>query len=96
MQKNALVRAAKRKGFVERYPPASKHEVYTYVHSGAEVGAVMLTLSRSHTDLSQAMVASLRRELHFDNKRQFESYVECTFTKEDYETLLRGKGLLHI
>jgi len=94
MQKRTLIRAAKLKGFIERYPPASKHEMYTFMHAGVEVGSVILTLSRSHRELSQAMISTLRKELHFDSKKQFESYVTCSFTQQEYETLLRGKGLL--
>lgn len=96
MERSDLVGAAKRKGFAERKPPGTNHDIYTLRVDGLETNIILLvSRGTGHRTLSKKMVGKIKRELSFQTQEQFKQFVTCTFSEKDYVEMLRRTGKLN-
>ena len=86
-------KAALKKGFREirkgthvfyRYTD-SKGEVYDRVHT-------MVSHGSGYSDLSDALISKMSKQLLFDKKKDFEEFIECTYSEKKYRDHLRKEG----
>jgi len=47
--------------------------------------------SKKYKDLSENLISKIRKQLHFDSKKQFLDFLKCDYTLEDYYALLKAK-----
>lgn len=51
-------------------------------------------LSMGSSDPGRDNLQKMKRQLYFDNYQEFSDLVDCTFSEQQYITMLRQKGLL--
>ena len=51
---------------------------------------------RKYKTLHDSIVSRIYKALHFDNKQQFLSFLDCPYTLENYQRMLFEKGLIDI
>jgi len=90
----------KRKNFVHLTYKKNNPHYHFYLEYPADSGEIQYQINtwRSvHPDqkfLSDNRVKDCADELHFEKKKDFEDFINCTFSYEKYIELLKGKNLL--
>jgi hypothetical protein len=67
----------------------SKHERYDIIIDGVTLATT--TMSRGHTELGDALVSMVARQLHL-NKQDLEKLVECTLSRDEYVQRLQNEN----
>ena len=91
-----LESALLKKGF--RKTDGGDHNYFFY-YIGEEKTKVRTKISRgSHGKkmIGDSLISVIKDQMHFDEKTQLIEFVECTFSKEDYQDLLVNKGVVVI
>ena len=84
-------RAAQNKGFV--VDRRGDHVVYIYeTEGGKKCPHVKTKVSHGETDISASNLSKMKKQLKFSTMEQFSKYIECTFTLENYRSLLKEQG----
>lgn len=76
------------KGF--QLTEGGKHEKYHHASSADRGTGIMTVVSRASggADVSKFLKAKMARQLRI-SKSQFEAFVECTLSEDEYEELVR-------
>jgi len=89
----------KRKHFVHLRIKKNPHYFFylEYPIDSGEIHTSINTWRGDHSDegyLSDNRIKDSADELHFERKKDFEEFLACRFSYEDYISLLKGKNLL--
>jgi predicted RNA binding protein YcfA (HicA-like mRNA interferase family) len=90
MKTNNLKKALKKKGFKE---DNSRHLKYTLYYEGKKT-SIITVISHSHKEISAPLVKRIMAQLKFDNREQFNKYVECSMSEEQYVQMLKDKKVI--
>lgn len=89
----ALASALLRKGFTQGN---KDHKWYFHKYEGRETG-VRTCLSHSKgkmRDIGDELARKIRQQLRFETRQQFDDFVSCPMTQEQYTQLLRNRGVI--
>ncbi len=81
--------ALKKKGFVEN--PSCDHIRYTLYNNGKKTG-VYTFISHGLKEYGDSLISSVKKQLRLQSKSEFQDFVNCPMTKEDYIKLLIERG----
>lgn len=82
----------KKKGFEEEN--GGNHLKYYFQDENGNRTSIFTVMSHSWLELKDPYIGKISKELNFEDKNQFEKYIECTFSKIDYINVLKKKGIL--
>jgi predicted RNA binding protein YcfA (HicA-like mRNA interferase family) len=82
--------ALARKGFSER---ENDHTFYHYRYHGRDVG-VSTKISHGEREIGIGLVKRMRAQMVLRSNAEFQRYVECPMSQEDYEQILREQGII--
>lgn len=90
MSKRKFSASALKKGFVEN---RRRDHVYFYLTSndGDEIGIHTKISHGGGDDISASLITKMYKQLGFKTKAEFESFVECTLSEEEYRSLLKNR-----
>lgn len=77
--------ALKKKGFVEN--PSRDHIRYTLYNNGKKTG-VFTFISHGLKEYGDNLISSVKKQMRLQSKSEFQDFVNCPMTKEDYIKLL--------
>jgi hypothetical protein len=80
--------ALTRKGFVER---ENDHTYYHFQHEGKDIG-VFTMISHGEREIRAPLARKMRQQMRLETNADFERFVECPLSREDYEEILRKQG----
>ncbi len=86
-------KSATKKGFIEN--TKGDHIFYTFTDSeGKLYGKIKTRVSHGAKggDIPDSILPAMKKQLQFDRKEDFDKFIECTFSEEEYRNLLRNKG----
>lgn len=85
-----LERALEKKGF--RRHEGSNHTLYYFYYQNNQT-KIRVPISRgSNSVYGDSLISRVRKEMRLPSNRQFELFVECTLTEEEYSTYLINNG----
>lgn len=82
-------RILSKKGFTKE--KGRDHNYYFLYINGKKTRINTKTSRGSHKDISDGLLGKIRREIKLPAK-EFEAYLNCTFSKDDYLNFLIQKG----
>lgn len=89
--KKDVIRCLLKKGFTEE--PKRDHIYFTVHGSDGRKTIVYTKVSHgSGKDISDGLLSAMRKQMRLE-KREFEEYMNCSLSKEDYLRILKEKGL---
>ena len=92
-KKRDVVRALKKKGFTE---VKDKDNNYYFLYINGKKTIVNTKISHgSHSDISDGLLGEMRRQMCLP-VREFNDYMNCTFSKEDYINYLASIGKIEL
>lgn len=96
MKRDHLVSTLTSKGFQK--VTNRDHDWFFFVdpHTGEVYTQIRTKLSRGkkYKTLSDDLLQKIKRQLKFENKRQFNDYLSCTYTHIDHYNSLKQRGLI--
>jgi len=92
LEKKKIEKALLNKGFKVRN---NDHEFFHFVYNN-KITAIRTKLSfgSKYKDIGESILNSIKMQLFFDRKKDLLSFIDCTYTQNDYISLLLGKGKL--
>ncbi|WP_290596760.1 MULTISPECIES: hypothetical protein [unclassified Archaeoglobus] len=97
LKKDRVIKSLTGKGFVEIVDRKRDHRIFClrdpqdpdkyipHIRTQVSMG------SRKYKALSEDLVSKMRKQLHFDSKKQFLDFLKCDYTLEEYYALLKAK-----
>ena len=79
------------KGFHKK--EGGSHIQFVFYYMGKPTLAHTL-LSRGTADPGEPNLHKMKKQLFFNNPNDFDQFIECTFTEQDYIANLRNKGVI--
>jgi hypothetical protein len=79
-----------RKGFTAR---ESHHTMFHFIHDGKDVG-VSTKISHGEREIGIGLVKRMRAQMRLRTNTEFQRFVECPMTKDEYEQVLCEEGVL--
>lgn len=90
---NDVKKVLLKKGFREDFRKSRDHHYYS-LHINGIKQSVTTKISRgSHKDISDSLLSEMRKQVKLP-KKQFNEYLNCTFSEEEYVNYLQENGLL--
>lgn len=89
MKTEDIKRALLKKGFREK---SGDHHFFILYYEGKKT-SIRTKISRSEDDIGDPLVLAMSKQMKL-SKKQFETYVECSLSLEQYLTLLRQSNAL--
>lgn len=86
-KKKDLIRALTKKGFEET---EGKHHKLALIVDGKPT--IVYTVFSHGGDPGRDLLSKVKRDLMFENQEDFESFVDCTKSYDEYVTELKTKG----
>jgi predicted RNA binding protein YcfA (HicA-like mRNA interferase family) len=81
-----------KKGFILN-PDKNSHKFF-YLSVNGKKSNISTFLSHGKKDYSNSLLSQVKNQLKFDSTINFENFLDCPFSKEDYLKMLSDKGLL--
>jgi predicted RNA binding protein YcfA (HicA-like mRNA interferase family) len=81
--------ALKKKGFVEN--PKSHHVYYIFYEDGKKT-AIYTFISHGKNEYGDELLSQMKKQLGFQSKTEFNDFIECPMSKEQYRDLLLERG----
>lgn len=82
-------RALKKKGFVEEY---GKRHVKYHLQIDGKLTGISTGMSYGSGEPRQTLLHQIKNEMGFDDSDDFENYVDCTMSYEQYVAYLKRNG----
>ncbi|HEX8407653.1 MAG TPA: hypothetical protein VF883_02235 [Thermoanaerobaculia bacterium] len=86
----AVGAALLRKGFTSR---ETHHTMFHFIHDGKDVG-VSTKISQGEREIGIGLIKRMRAQMRLRTNVDFQRFVECPMTKDEYEQILREQGVL--
>lgn len=83
-----IAAALKRKGFVER---ENDHTYYHFHYEGKDVG-VFTMISHGEKEVRAPLAKKMRQQIRLESNADFERFVACPLSQEEYEKILKEQG----
>ncbi len=84
--------AFKKKGFVVE---ERDHRYWYFLYQGKETGIrTKISKGSKYKDYTIGLLKSIKDHLKLDSLNQLKDLVECPIEKEDYENILKTKGII--
>lgn len=82
--------ALQKKGFETE---ESHHTYYHFRFQGHDIG-ISTRISHGENELGRPLLGQMKRQLKFDSSSEFERFVNCPMSVDDYVDHLKKKGLI--
>lgn len=83
--------ALKKKGFSEN---RKKHHIYYIFYDGGKKTEVYTFISHGESEYGDGLLSKVKRQLCLESKTEFNDFIECPMTKEQYRDLLLERGYI--
>lgn len=80
-----------KKGFQET---SSKHVKFVLYVDGKTVG-IQTVMSYGGGEPGKDLLHQMKKELRFENQRDFEKFIECTYSYEEYVESLKERRIIY-
>jgi predicted RNA binding protein YcfA (HicA-like mRNA interferase family) len=80
--------ALRRKGFKAH---EAHHTMYHFLYRGKDIG-VATKISHGEREIGFGLIKRMRQQMRLQSNADFERFVECPLTLEEYEEILRKQG----
>ena len=87
-----IVASLLKKGF-ELNPKKEHHEFYYLVINGKKHN-IYTYMSHGNKELNKSILSMIKKQLKFDTTENFDNFIDCPFTKENYLMMLNETGYL--
>ncbi|MBI5324840.1 MAG: type II toxin-antitoxin system HicA family toxin [Ignavibacteriae bacterium] len=87
-----IISALKKKGF-SYYSDKDHHEYYYLIIDGKKQD-IKTYFSHNLIEYNSYLMGMIKKPLKFDDSKNFEKFLECPFTKENYIDMLKEKGFI--
>jgi hypothetical protein len=87
-----IVSVLLKKGF-ELKPQIDHHEFYFLVIDGKKTH-IKTYFSHGKKEYNNSLLALIKKQLKFDSTDNFENFLDCPFTKENYLQMLNETGII--
>ena len=92
-KKADVSRILRKKGFI--LDDTRDHDYYYLYNSDGTKTTINTKISHgSDNDIHDGLLGAMRRQIHLE-KKQFNEYMDCTLSKDEYLTYLSSIGLYH-
>ncbi len=81
-----------KKGF-ELNPQKEHHEFYYLIVDGKKHN-IYTYISHGKKDYDKSLLSQVKKQLKFDTTENFENFLDCPFTKENYFQMLTDSGII--
>lgn len=89
-RKAELIGSLTRNGFQK---PSSRNVKFVLLVDDKAVG-VRTVMSHSGCELGKSLLHQMKKELRFESQRDFEDFINCTYTYERYIENLKNRGII--
>lgn len=89
-KKTQISKALTKKGFQEF---SSRHVKFALFVDSKAVG-IHTVISHGSGEPGENLLHQMKKELKFENQRDFEDFIDCTYSYERYVENLKNRGLI--
>lgn len=89
-----VMKALSKKGFQED-DGRDHHYYFFYVNGKKTIIKTKVSRGASHSDVPDVILNRMQKQLHLP-KKEFNEYLNCTFSENDYKNYLASQGIVKI
>lgn len=93
LEKREIIAALKRKGFAA--DDSHRNHIYLHYKIGNKYTSVKTFVSRGsgYKTIDDSLLGAMKKQLKLDSLSDLRNLVKCPMSENDYQLILRGKGI---